>query len=667
MLIIKEIKIYNFGPFLGEHEINFPNDGSGMHIIRGNNGQGKTSLQRAILWCLYGRVVDRKGKEIRPTSLLNRNATKDAIYQFWVRIFFNNGDETWSISRQMSASSHQDSSYVRGMILDVVKDGVVQSNPISVIERLLPNEVSRFFFFDGEMLRDYEELLDQESTQMKLLKKSVEHILGIPYLRLAREDVKAVKKSFSTDRAKIIRNLGGKNYQDLADEYQLIIDEISRKEGLIEQLEGQISELEIEIHELKRRLTDLEAVKKLAQERLNLEREIEKYETIAREERTKLKNLNSSYYKSILINLSENLVKQLNIKHEQVMLKYNEKQGLLKYLDDLEQSIKKVRCKLCGNILDKKELNHLEKEKESTKIRIDELTEIPEPNLEYEGYRNILNDLPIDKIERDEFKKIETKLIETTHKIASLTSECNVIKEKLISVDEEEPLKIETKIRSDERELGRLEGEKSAIKKELSEYLELSSLLDQKLASINQDELNILKKRIDFLTSTESVFEDAISVYCEERRKDVEKESTSIFKKLRSKTDFDRLEINENFGLNIITTKGIVLNRAEWRSAGEEQIVAFSLVGALNKCAQVEAPIFMDAPLGRLDIEHGKRVIKYIPTMSKQIVLLVTDREFSKEDESLISHKIKSDHTLIYRGEERGSHLINTKDMGGSI
>jgi len=550
-LIIKEINIYNFGPFYGEHKINFPGDGRGVHIVRGNTGQGKTSLQRAILWCLYGRVVDRKGKEIRPTSLLNRSAFTDAIYQFWVRIFFNNGDENWSISRQMSASTHQDGRYVRGMILDVVKDGVVQSNAKSAIERILPNEVSRFFFFDGEMLRDYEELLEQESTQMKLLKNSVEHILGMPYLKLAREDVKAVKKSFSTDRARIIRNLGGKDYQDLADDYQFIIEEISRKEELIKKLEGQISELEIEIHELKRRLTDLEEVKKLAQERLNLERDIEVYEIKAKDERLKLKNLNSSYYKSILINISENIVKQLNIKHEQVMEKYNEKQKLIKYLDDLNQSINKVKCKLCGNILDELELKHLEKERVQTIIIIEELTEIPEPNLEYEGYRNILNDLSHDKIERDEFIIIETDLLTITHEIASLTSRCNSIKEKLISVDEDEPLKIETKIRSDERELGRLEGEKKAIGNDLLDDLELKSELDQKLASINQDELNILTKRIDLLTSAESIFEDAISIYCENRRNDVEAESTKIFKKLRSKTDFDRLEINENFGCYI--------------------------------------------------------------------------------------------------------------------
>ncbi|MHA1227166.1 MAG: AAA family ATPase [Candidatus Hodarchaeales archaeon] len=664
---ITKINIYNFGPFYGEHEITFPGEGEGIHIIRGNTGQGKTSLQRAILWCLYGRVLDRKGKEVRPTSLLNRSAFRDAIYQFWVRIFFNHEGESWSISRQMSASAHQDSRYYRGMKLDVVKDGVVQSNAASVIERLLPYDVSRFFFFDGEMLRDYEELLEQDSASMKLLKNSVEHILGIPYLKLARDDIIEVKKAFNTDRTKIIRKLGGKDYEELADVYQLIIEEISRKEGLIKELDNQISETEIEIHNLKRRLVDLEEVKKLAQERLNIEREIEICEEKANSEREKLKNLNSSFYKSLLLNISDNICKKLNIKHQHVMDKYNEKQRLLKYLDDLNNSIKKVKCELCGNILNEKELKILEKEKSETIIKIDNLTEIPEPNLEYEGYRNILNNLSISKIDRNEFKKIEGELLEITHKIATLTSKCNKIKDKLISVDEEEPFRIENKIRTFERELGRLEGEKNKLEEDLLLDLDTKSELDQKLSSINQDELNILNKRIELITSIENVFEKTISLYREKRRKEVESKSSKIFKNLRSKKDFDRLEINENFGLSIITNKGVVINRAEWRSAGEEQIVAFSLVGALNKCAQIQAPVFMDAPLGRLDIQHGKSVINFIPDLSEQVVLLVTDREFRKEDELLISKKIKSDHTLIYRGEERGSHIIKTKDIGGSI
>ena len=664
---ITKINIYNFGPFYNEHEIIFPSDGEGIHIIRGNTGQGKTSLQRAILWGLYGHVSDRKGKEIRPTSLLNRSAFRDANYQFWVRIFFNHEGESWSISRQMAASVHQDSRYKSGMRLDVVKDGVVQSNAPSVIERILPNDVSRFFFFDGEMLRDYEELLEQDSASMKILRNSVEHILGIPFLRLARDDLIAVKKMFSADRTKIIRKLGGKDYEELADDYQYILEEINRKEILIKQFESQITETEIEIHDLKRRLIDLEEVKKLAQDRLKIEKEIELDEEKANNFREKLKNFNSSFYKSLLLNISGNIVRKLDIKHKQVMDKYNEKQRLLQSLDDLSQSINKVKCKLCGHVLDEIELKRLEKELVEIKIKIDNLTEIPEPNLEYEGYRTIVNDLSINYIDRTEFKKIESELLEITHRIASLTSKYNSIKEKLITVDAEEPLRIENKIRNFERELGRLEGEKSAIEKELLLDLNTKSELDQKLASINQDELNMLNKRIEILSSISSIFEQAISTFRDKRRKDVESKSTEIFRKIRSKDDFDRLEINENFGLSIITNKGVILNRVEWRSAGEEQIVAFSLVGALNTCAQIKAPVFMDAPLGRLDIQHGKTVINYIPDLSEQVVLLVTDREFRKDDELLITKKIKSDYTLIYRGEERGSHIIKTKDIGGSV
>jgi hypothetical protein len=40
-------------------------------------------------------------------------------------------------------------------------------------------------------------------------------------------------------------------------------------------------------------------------------------------------------------------------------------------------------------------------------------------------------------------------------------------------------------------------------------------------------------------------------------------------------------------------------------SAGSEQIVALSLIGALNRCATREGPVVMDTPFGRLDRRHG--------------------------------------------------------------
>ena len=103
---------------------------------------------------------------------------------------------------------------------------------------------------------------------------------------------------------------------------------------------------------------------------------------------------------------------------------------------------------------------------------------------------------------------------------------------------------------------------------------------------------------------------------------------TDVFRRIRSKESFDHLEINEQFGLGIVTRSGDVLDRGEWRSSGEEQLVALALIGALNSCTQAKAPVMMDAPFARLDTEHGERVLRYVSDLADQVILLVTDREF---------------------------------------
>src|SRR3972149_1896273 len=222
---IERIKTINFGPFYDQKEIVFPADGSGVHLIRGDNGQGKTSIQRAILWNLYGKVVDRKGQEIRPTSLVNREAVRQDIYQMAVALYLNHDGAKWSIVRKMQAHSHDDKKYQSGMTVAVSKDGDPQPNGEQQIQRILPYEVNRFFFFDGEMLRDYEELLDQTSHATALLRGSIEPVLGIPYLRTARDDLYAVQKSIEAERARLLRRLGGTTYDDLVEQFQGVTEE----------------------------------------------------------------------------------------------------------------------------------------------------------------------------------------------------------------------------------------------------------------------------------------------------------------------------------------------------------------------------------------------------------------------------------------------------------
>jgi DNA sulfur modification protein DndD len=246
------------------------------------------------------------------------------------------------------------------------------------------------------------------------------------------------------------------------------------------------------------------------------------------------------------------------------------------------------------------------------------------------------------------------------HQLASYQAKLNDVKERLIGVEEDEPRKLEISIQDFSEQLGMLKGREEAEKTNLDLAREVKGELDQRISGINQAELTVLAKRIETIKAAAEVFDGAVSAYRDERRADVESAATGIFTQIRTKESFARLEINSQFGLNIVTEDGIVLDRAEWRSSGEEQIVALALIGALNRCAKVKAPVFMDTPFGRLDTKHGKRVLTYLPSLADQVVLLVTDREFHKGDERFLEGKIKSDFTVIYRGEREGAAVNPT-------
>ena len=54
-MLIEKVKIENFGPFIGKHELEFSiNEEKKLNLIVGQNGSGKTQLFNAMLWCLYG-------------------------------------------------------------------------------------------------------------------------------------------------------------------------------------------------------------------------------------------------------------------------------------------------------------------------------------------------------------------------------------------------------------------------------------------------------------------------------------------------------------------------------------------------------------------------------------------------------------------------------------
>ena len=96
---------------------------------------------------------------------------------------------------------------------------------------------------------------------------------------------------------------------------------------------------------------------------------------------------------------------------------------------------------------------------------------------------------------------------------------------------------------------------------------------------------------------------------------------------MTTEKNFDHLEINNSYGLNLI-----IEGKKVARSAGAEQIVALSLIEALNYHGRRKGPMLMDTPAGRLDKSHRENVMNYLPTVVTQLAFFAHSGELTDSD-----------------------------------
>ena len=114
----------------------------------------------------------------------------------------------------------------------------------------------------------------------------------------------------------------------------------------------------------------------------------------------------------------------------------------------------------------------------------------------------------------------------------------------------------------------------------------------------------------------------------------IQKRATETFGKLTTEDKFDRLDINSSYGLSLIVDNETVI-----KSKGAEQIVALSLMDAINYLGRRKGPMIMDTPMGRLDNTHRKNIMHHLPDASTQLAVFVHSGEISKEDRDIYFDK----------------------------
>lgn len=156
-MLIKKINIKNFRQFKETAEFDFSTSDNNVTLIIADNGAGKTTLAQAFLWCLYGETSFRSQNLLSNSVMrelgLNQRSTVS------VSMEIEQNGVTYKIRRKEEHEKKNKTTKVVKQDFSVTYVGEsgktefmtkVQSDIF--VKKLLPKELSTFFFFSGEKI-----------------------------------------------------------------------------------------------------------------------------------------------------------------------------------------------------------------------------------------------------------------------------------------------------------------------------------------------------------------------------------------------------------------------------------------------------------------------------------------------------------------------------------
>jgi DNA sulfur modification protein DndD len=646
-------------PYKGESSIDFPQDDSkNTLIVFGDNMRGKTSLLNAIRWGFYGYAYGRHLRKIPLNLLPNSEAVKEGPWEMMTQIKFEAQGSQYDLRRIARPKKHiaviQKAEDIE-VELHLQKDGAALSGNLieEEINQFSPEQVSRFFLFDGELLQEYEELLIEGSDQGKRIKEEIEKVLGVPTLTNGREDSRNILKQ--AQKLQAIEASKSKELESIAEIYQEQEAKLDSYKSDLEDLEGQL--------------------KRTHEDRLSLDDEIEKYESIFVKKvqldglRSRQKEIDEDIKSKI--NERKTLVGEiwkdflgprLALKREGLM---EEQQALNKIannatkvrllIEQAKEALESSTCPTCGTTIDPEKLNtnrfrlnELKDQLSEFKINESRPFDIAVLMKTINGVLenrvgNRLTDLDL-SLSSDEFN-----LSKIENNIEDLEEE---LKDYGIDQLQRDKQKRDSLLRYETTTLNNIEQRKTLIEKTETEIRVLSSQL-QGAESSRKTRLGQL---IAITQKIFSSFDLSVERFRNNLKDTVQRNASIAFKEMTTQAAYSGLKINENYGLTILDQNS---NEVQLRSAGAEQIVALSLIAGLSQAGRSSGPVIMDTPFGRLDTKHRKNILKYLPTSATQLVMFVHDGEIrGSEDLEVIASRIGGQYEIK---EVSPSHSIIQK------
>lgn len=631
----------NFMPYKGEMELTFPQDEQrNVMIVFGDNMRGKTSILNAIRWAFYGEAVGRHSRPIPLQEIVNKDATLADDWRVEVHIRFDANGHAYDLRRvaerrQMVATPSKPEDFIRSIHLTRDGSAVSGDQVEAEIGLIAPKQISRFFLFDGELLQEYETLLIEDSQQGQQIKEAIEQVLGVPALTNGRVDIQTILKQAQKRQNADLKQIAG----------------LEKQAERHAELTGKIDAIDRDLEDLNARLT------KVREERTTLDDEVEAAQSVIgakatldaklgeqkvliedcdRKEAERL-DLLSGAWKDLIDAQLQIRRDQLESQRKDLMDSIKRRSGLAQKVSDLQQLLDTRECPTCEQVLSDERRSQIGEALGKAETELQSIDDSSAALQEISGQLDALSKIRGINA-KDRLRQTENDLQGYNVRLTQIENDIEKLRDEIAGYDTAELARKRVLQSEKIREEGRLQGDIQDQNVERKKLVDELAVSQKAIEGLTKDRTQRSTIKVSLCSDLESVFAQSIEQLRDKLRKRVEELANDAFKQMTTQKSYRGLEINDNYGLQIVDSSG---RHVAVRSAGAEQIVALSLIDGLNRTGRAAGPVIMDTPFGRLDLNHRDNILSYLPSVTSQFVLLVHSGEIRKEtDLAVIAERV---------------------------
>ena len=644
---IESIEILNFRQYRKEKFV-FPRikGKKDIHVIIGENGEGKTNILNALTWCLYGEELHLGDKN---TAINKINSQ----YVQELRDHSQKNGET-KVTVVMSIEDGGKITFMRTAIYSITQSNVIETKQDVIaiananggnkiiekkddyemyVSRYVPKEINEYIFFDGELMDQYfksEKRGNIESGIKDLTKASTIEKTKKQLNLYAKNEIAPVLKSNGDNRVSEAQtNLESeqKRRDDQQEKVGLILNQIKIAEGEIERLTDIIQGFD----SLKEKTDKLE---ELEEESDNLKRRQKKLNNDLNE------FVRQNYIYFALFPALKGFRDYIHSQESKGNLPPKIDKRLVQSIIDSKE------CAVCGNHLNTEHLQHvlsiLQKLEVSSTTSAElnrassALNAIIDSMKSYPRKKQAIIDLKSD-LDR-QVKRNEEEYAQLSKELRSIPNQ-DKIREAIIEREE-----YRKSINPLHEKYGRenliLEARAKAVKraeKELEDAMKSNRLLD------------IYRKQLDFCKKGIILLDETLNEIIEECRKEMEVVTFEIFNKLIWKKDaFSKVNILDDYSFELLDAYGQQTLGA--CSAAERALLALSFTIALQQTSGHDSLLYIDTPLGRVGEKNRINFAKVLTGIaeSKQVILSFTPTEYDDNVRRLLAGEYSSYFELSF-------------------